>query len=90
MFRASYDGRCLDERWIRRYFLGVRRVDRPMAKESDPVVGDDVSPLEVLLELSSSAREDSLPGFLETVADIVCRTAGFRAVVLNSALLVGG
>ena len=54
-----------------------------MAKESDPVVGDDVSPLEVLLELSSSAREDSLPGFLETVADIVCRTAGVRAVVLN-------
>jgi diguanylate cyclase (GGDEF)-like protein len=37
----------------------------------------------VLLELSSSAREDSLPRFLETVAEIVCRTAGFRAVVLN-------
>jgi diguanylate cyclase (GGDEF)-like protein len=33
--------------------------------------------------LSSSAREDSLPRFLETVAEIVCRTAGFRAVVLN-------
>ncbi len=56
---------------------------RPMAIESDPVIADDVSPLEVLLELSSSAREDPLPSFLETVADIVCRTAGFRAVVLN-------
>ncbi len=54
-----------------------------MAVESDPVIADDVSPLEVLLELSSSAREDPLPSFLETVADIVCRTAGFRAVVLN-------
>lgn len=37
----------------------------------------------MLLELSSSAREDPLPSLLETVADIVCRTAGFRAVVLN-------
>jgi diguanylate cyclase (GGDEF)-like protein len=54
-----------------------------MARESDPVIADDVSPLEVLLELSSSAREDALPSFLETVADIVCRTAGFKAVVLN-------
>jgi diguanylate cyclase (GGDEF)-like protein len=49
----------------------------------DPVIADDVSRLEVLLELSSSARQDPLPSVLETVADIVCRTAGFRAVVLN-------
>ncbi|MGI8714534.1 MAG: sensor domain-containing diguanylate cyclase [Solirubrobacteraceae bacterium] len=37
----------------------------------------------MLLELSCSAREDPLPNFLETVAEIVCQTAGFRAVVLN-------
>ncbi|MFZ0041732.1 MAG: GGDEF domain-containing protein [Solirubrobacteraceae bacterium] len=51
--------------------------------EPDPVTTDDRSPLEVLLELSSSAREDPLPAFLETVADVVCETAGFRTVVLN-------
>jgi diguanylate cyclase (GGDEF)-like protein len=46
-------------------------------------MAEDLSQLEVLLELSSSARGDPLPGFLETVADIVCETGGFRTVVLN-------
>ena len=54
-----------------------------MTTEREPDSADDVSLLEVLLELSSSAREDSLPGFLETVADIVCGTAGYETVVLN-------
>ena len=61
----------------------MRGVDQPTGLRSEPVLADDASRLEVLLELSSSAREDSLPGFLETVAEIVCQTAGFRAVVVN-------
>jgi len=51
--------------------------------DPDPVIPDDASPLEVLLELSSSASEDPLPGFLQTVAEIICRTAGFSTVALN-------
>ncbi len=51
--------------------------------DRDRDIADDVSPLEALLELSSSASEDPLPGFLETVAEIICRTAGFSTVVLN-------
>jgi diguanylate cyclase (GGDEF)-like protein len=51
--------------------------------DPDPVIPDDASPLEVLLELSSSASEDPLPIFLQTVAEIICRTAGFSTVVLN-------
>ncbi len=47
----------------------------------DPI--DGVSPLEALLELSRSASEDPLDDFLATVADTVCRTAGFTTVVLN-------
>ena len=47
----------------------------------DPV--DNLSPLEALLELPRSASEDNLEDFLVTVADTVCRTAGFTTVVLN-------
>ena len=47
----------------------------------DPI--DRVPPLEALLELSRSASEDPLEDFLTTVADTVCRTAGFTTVVLN-------
>jgi diguanylate cyclase (GGDEF)-like protein len=61
----------------------VRGVDRPTAIGAEPVLADDASRLEVLLELSASAREDPLPSFLETVAEIVCQTAGFSAVVVN-------
>jgi diguanylate cyclase (GGDEF)-like protein len=46
-------------------------------------LNDRISPLEVLLELPRSASEDSLEDFLVTVADTVCRTAGFSTVVLN-------
>ena len=61
----------------------VLRVGGLTAIDSEPVLADDASRLEVLLELSSSAREDSLPHLLETVAEIVCEAAGFGAVVLN-------
>jgi diguanylate cyclase (GGDEF)-like protein len=61
----------------------VRGADRPTVIGPEPVLADDASRLEVLLELSASAREDPLPSFLETVAEIVCQTAGFRAVVVN-------
>ena len=44
---------------------------------------DAVSPLEALLELSRSATEDRLPDFLVTVAETMCRTAGYTTVVLN-------
>ena len=47
----------------------------------DPI--DGVPPLEALLELSRSASEDPLEDFLTTVADTVCRTAGYTTVVLN-------
>ncbi len=47
----------------------------------DPTDGS--SPLEALVELSRSAREDDLEDFLITVADTVCRTAGFTTVVIN-------
>ena len=47
----------------------------------DPI--DRVPPLEALLELSRSASEDPLEDFLTTVAETVCRTAGFTTVVLN-------
>jgi diguanylate cyclase (GGDEF)-like protein len=49
---------------------------------SDPI--DGISPLEALLELPRSAGEDTLEDFLVTVADTVCRTAGFKTVVLNT------
>ena len=64
----------------------------PLAPGADPVRAmlelrpdsiDGCSPLEALLELPRSAREDSLDEFLVTVADTVCRTAGFTTVVLN-------
>ena len=61
----------------------VHGADRPTAIGPEPVLVDDASRLEVLLELASSAREDPLPSVLETVAEIVCETAGFRAVVVN-------
>lgn len=48
-----------------------------------PEPPDAVSPLEALLELPRSAGEDTLDDFLATVADTVCRTAGFITVVLN-------
>ena len=51
--------------------------------ELSPDSIDGVSPLEALLELSRSAGEDTLADFLSTVADTVCRTAGFTTVVLN-------
>jgi diguanylate cyclase (GGDEF)-like protein len=51
--------------------------------DPEPEPPDAVSPLEALLELPRSAGEDSLDDFLETVADTVCRTAGFTTVVLN-------
>jgi diguanylate cyclase (GGDEF)-like protein len=54
-----------------------------MAIDSERVIAEDLSQLEVLLELSSSARGDPLPEFLETVADIVCGSGGFKTVVLN-------
>ncbi len=44
---------------------------------------DEISPLEALLELPRSAREDTLEDFLVTVADTVCRTADFTTVVIN-------
>ena len=44
---------------------------------------DEITPLEALLELPRSAGEDSLEDFLVTVAETVCRTAGFSTVVLN-------
>jgi diguanylate cyclase (GGDEF)-like protein len=66
--------------------------------EPDPT--DAISPLEALLELPRSAGEDTLEDFLVTVADTVCRSAGFASVVINlyrpawddyqAALVVGG
>lgn len=49
--------------------------------EPDPT--DAISPLEALLELPRSAGEDTLEDFLVTVADTVCRSAGFASVVIN-------
>jgi diguanylate cyclase (GGDEF)-like protein len=49
--------------------------------EHDPI--DAISPLEALLELPLSAGEDTLDDFLVTVADTVCRSAGFASVVIN-------
>ncbi len=49
--------------------------------EPDPI--DAISPLEALLELPRSAGEDTLDDFLVTVADTVCRSAGFASVVIN-------
>jgi diguanylate cyclase (GGDEF)-like protein len=49
--------------------------------EPDPA--DAISPLEALLELPRSAGEDTLEDFLVTVADTVCRSAGFASVVIN-------
>jgi hypothetical protein len=56
-----------------------RRVTPP--PEHDPT--DAISPLEALLELPRSAGEDTLEDFLVTVADTVCRSAGFTSVVIN-------
>ena len=66
--------------------------------EPDPT--DAISPLEALLELPRSAGEDTLDDFLVTVADTVCRSAGFASVVINlyrpawddyeAALVIGG
>jgi diguanylate cyclase (GGDEF)-like protein len=49
--------------------------------EPDPT--DAISPLEALLELPRSAGEDTLEDFLVTVAETVCRSAGFASVVIN-------
>ena len=51
--------------------------------ELRPDPADGSSPLEALVELSRSARDDDLEDFLITVADTVCRTAGFATVVIN-------
>jgi len=48
-----------------------------------PAEPDPISPLEALLELPRSAGEDTLEDFLVTVADTVCRSAGFASVVIN-------
>ena len=51
-----------------------------MTSSAEP---DPISPLEALLELPRSAGEDTLDDFLVTVADTVCRAAGFASVVIN-------
>lgn len=55
----------------------------PTMLDLTPDQADEISPLETLLELPRSASEDSLGDFLVTVADTICRTAGFKTVVLN-------
>src|ERR1700733_9840739 len=70
--------------WAPRVILCTPGVDsRRKVIDEEPVTPDDVFPLEVLLELSSSASEDPLPTFLRTVGEIICGTAGFSTVVLN-------
>src|SRR5579875_3565090 len=65
----------------------TRAVCRPISAqvtiptEPDPI--DAISPLEALLELPRSAGEDTLEDFLITVAETVCRSAGFASVVIN-------
>ncbi|HET9123307.1 MAG TPA: GGDEF domain-containing protein [Solirubrobacteraceae bacterium] len=54
-----------------------------MSPLPEPDPADAVSPLEALLELPRSAGEDTLEDFLVTVADTVCRSAGFASVVIN-------
>ncbi len=44
---------------------------------------DGVTPLEALVQLARSAREDPLPVVLATVAETVREIAGFAAVVVN-------
>ena len=46
-------------------------------------VGETVSPVEALVELARSAREDALDLVLNTVAATVHRVAGYRSGVLN-------
>jgi hypothetical protein len=54
-----------------------------MTSSAEPDPNDSISPLEALLELPRSAGEDTLEDFLVTVADTVCRSAGFASVVIN-------
>ncbi len=71
-----------------------------MTPPTEPDPTDAISPLEALLELPRSAGEDTLDDFLVTVADTVCRSAGFASVVINlyrpawddyeAALVIGG
>ena len=44
---------------------------------------DGVTPLEALVQLARSAREDPVPVVLATVAETVRTIAGFAAVVVN-------
>ena len=60
-----------------------RSADDPGEMASPEIDIDEVSPLEALIELPRSASEDCLDDFLVTVAETVCRAAGFTTVVLN-------
>lgn len=50
---------------------------------SEGSVDHDVTPVEALVELARSSREDRLPSVLATVAETVRRIAGYRSVVVN-------
>jgi hypothetical protein len=46
-------------------------------------LGETITPVEALVELARSAREDPLDVVLNTVAATVHRVAGYRSGVLN-------
>jgi diguanylate cyclase (GGDEF)-like protein len=53
------------------------------ASDTPSELSDGVTPLEALVQLARSAREDPVPVVLATVAETVRRIAGFAAVVVN-------
>ncbi len=53
------------------------------ASDAPSELGDGITPLEALVQLARSAREDPVPVVLATVAETVRTIAGFAAVVVN-------
>jgi diguanylate cyclase (GGDEF)-like protein len=59
------------------------RVTRKDVVRREPDIGETITPVEALVELARSAREDPLDKVLNTVAQTVHRVAGYRSGVLN-------
>ncbi len=59
------------------------RVTRKEGVTSQSSIAETITPLEALVELARSAREDPLHQVLSTVAETVHRVAGYRSGVLN-------